>query len=82
MFKGGGEKIECKDCQVVFIFTKQQKASSDRFGNEKPIRCKECRDAKKARNNGDRSVRSAAQIDEYKKATQPILEKNRQGKCF
>ena len=46
------EKIICKDCGKEFIFTvgEQQFYAEKGFEN-KPVRCKECRMAKKAKMN-------------------------------
>ncbi len=44
--------IVCKDCGSEFVFTagEQEFFKQKGFENE-PVRCKSCRDAKKARNN-------------------------------
>lgn len=44
--------IVCKDCGSEFVFTagEQEFFKQKGFTNE-PVRCKSCRDAKKARNN-------------------------------
>ncbi len=44
--------IVCKDCGAEFVFTvaEQEFYKEKGFENE-PVRCKACRDAKKARNN-------------------------------
>lgn len=44
--------ITCKDCGAEFVFTvaEQEFYNEKGFENE-PVRCKECRNAKKARNN-------------------------------
>lgn len=44
--------LVCKDCGKEFIWTagEQQFYAEKGFQNE-PVRCKECRDAKKQRNN-------------------------------
>ena len=46
------KKIICKDCCKEFIFTvgEQEFYQEKGFTNE-PVRCKECREAKKARMN-------------------------------
>lgn len=45
------KKIVCKDCGKEFIFTvgEQEFYEEKGFTND-PVRCKECRDKKKARN--------------------------------
>jgi len=44
--------ITCKDCGAEFVFTvaEQEFYKEKGFENE-PVRCKECRMAKKSRNN-------------------------------
>ncbi len=55
------KKIICKECGKEFIFTvREQEFYRDMGFNNEPVRCKECRDAKKnsSRNNrGDRNDR-------------------------
>ncbi len=48
--------ITCKDCGEDFVFTEgeQQFYAEKGFENE-PIRCKKCRDARKAQRNNRRS---------------------------
>ncbi len=48
--------LKCKDCGADFIFTEneQQFYTEKGFDNE-PARCKDCRAAKKARNNSPMS---------------------------
>lgn len=44
------EKIICKDCGKEFIFTvRDQEFYAEKGFTNKPVRCKECRMAKKAR---------------------------------
>ncbi|MDF2866122.1 MAG: hypothetical protein K0R72_940 [Clostridia bacterium] len=44
--------ITCKDCGAEFVFTvaEQEFYKEKGFEND-PVRCKECRNAKKSRNN-------------------------------
>ena len=41
------ETIVCKDCGKEFIFTAGEQAFYEEKGFNKPVRCKECREAKK-----------------------------------
>lgn len=43
-------KLVCKDCGKEFDFTVGEQRFYEEKGFAQPIRCKECRDAKKARN--------------------------------
>ena len=43
-------KLICKDCKKEFDFTVGEQRFYEEKGFAAPIRCKECRDAKKARN--------------------------------
>lgn len=44
------EKIICKDCGKEFIFTvRDQEFYAEKGFQNKPVRCKECRQAKKDR---------------------------------
>jgi len=43
-------KLICKDCKKEFVFTVGEQKFYEEKGFGAPIRCKECRDAKKARN--------------------------------
>lgn len=43
-------KLVCKDCGKEFDFTIGEQRFYEEKGFAQPIRCKECRDAKKARN--------------------------------
>ena len=47
--------IVCKDCGKEFVFTvgEQEFYEEKGFTNE-PVRCKECRNAKRSRHNDDR----------------------------
>lgn len=43
-------KLVCKDCKKEFDYTVGEQKFYEDKGFPAPIRCKECRDAKKARN--------------------------------
>ena len=43
--------IVCKDCNNEFVFTAGEQEFFAQKGFSEPVRCKDCRDAKKARNN-------------------------------
>lgn len=43
-------KLNCKDCGKEFEFTIGEQKFYEEKGFSKPIRCKECREAKKAKN--------------------------------
>lgn len=43
--------IVCKDCNNEFVFTAGEQEFYAEKGFSKPVRCKACRDARKARNN-------------------------------
>ena len=46
------EIIICKDCSKEFIFTIRDQEFYEKMGfTNKPVRCKECRDKKKAIHN-------------------------------
>ena len=49
------KKIICKDCKAEFLFTEgeQQFYKEKGFDNE-PVRCPECRKARKQQNNNNR----------------------------
>ena len=52
------EKIICKDCGKEFLFTvRDQQFYAEQGFQNKPVRCKECRQAKK-----DRIVRKESEI--------------------
>jgi CxxC-x17-CxxC domain-containing protein len=50
--------LVCKDCSSEFVFTagEQEFYESKGFQNE-PTRCKDCRNQRKAQNNGERRAR-------------------------
>lgn len=42
------EKIICKDCKKEFVFTVRDQEFYEKMGfTNKPVRCKDCRNAKK-----------------------------------
>lgn len=45
------KKIVCKDCGKEFTFSVSEQEFFSEKGFSDPIRCKTCREAKKARNN-------------------------------
>ncbi len=50
------EKIICKDCGKEFIFTVgEQEFYEEKGFTNKPVRCKECRSAKKNNRDSDRN---------------------------
>ena len=49
----GDEEISCKDCSATFLHTvSDQEFFTSKGWENKPIRCKDCRNAKKAQVNG------------------------------
>lgn len=47
-------EITCKDCETKFIFTvKEQEFYQEKGFNTKPVRCKACRDKRKADRNSN-----------------------------
>ncbi len=55
------ETIVCKDCEKEFIFTVGEQEFYKQQGFEnKPVRCKECRMAKKNKNNRFNDEKRAA----------------------
>jgi hypothetical protein len=50
------ETLHCRDCEGDFIFSSEEQAFHAEKGfNNKPVRCKECRTAKKQRMDGGAS---------------------------
>lgn len=50
------ETITCKDCGASFVFTAGEQAFYAEKGfTQKPVRCKACREARKANFNKDRN---------------------------
>lgn len=75
-------KLVCKDCGKDFDFTVGEQRFYEEKGFAAPIRCKECRDAKKARNL-EREKAEASKEDDFEamlkksKKTQLNLINNR-----
>lgn len=63
------KKIICKDCGKEFEYTVGEQKFYEEKGFPAPIRCKECRDAKKARNE-KRETQSNNDIEEMLKKFQ------------
>lgn len=42
------KKLRCKDCQVTFVFTENEQTFYKEKGFNEPVRCKSCRDQRKA----------------------------------
>ena len=57
-------KLVCKDCGKEFDFTVGEQRFYEEKGFAQPIRCKECRDAKKARNL-EREKAEASKEDDF-----------------
>ena len=57
-------KLICKDCGKAFDFTVGEQRFYEEKGFAQPIRCKECRDAKKARNL-EREKAEASKEDDF-----------------
>ena len=48
-------EITCKDCGTKFMFTvREQEFYAEKGFNNQPVRCKACRDKKKAERNENR----------------------------
>lgn len=45
------KSLTCKDCGNEFVFSAGEQEFYSKQGFNEPVRCKACRDAKKARNN-------------------------------
>ena len=58
-------KLICKDCKKEFDFTVGEQRFYEEKGFAAPIRCKECRDAKKARNLEREEVERSKQKDSF-----------------
>ena len=58
-------KLICKDCGKEFDFTVGEQRFYEEKGFAAPIRCKECRDAKKARNLEREEVEKNKQKDSF-----------------
>lgn len=48
------KEITCKDCGGSFIFTAGEQEFFQSKGFSEPVRCKPCRDARKAQRSDDR----------------------------
>jgi len=49
------ENLQCRDCEGEFVFSAEEQEFFDSKGfTNKPVRCKDCRSAKKQRMDGDR----------------------------
>lgn len=64
-------KLVCKDCKKEFDFTVGEQRFYEEKGFAAPIRCKECRDAKKARN----LEREEAEKNKQKDSFEEMLKK-------
>jgi hypothetical protein len=53
-------EITCKDCGGNFIFTVGEQEFFQQKGFSEPVRCKPCRDARKAQKSDDRGEPSGA----------------------
>ena len=58
-------KLICKDCKKEFDFTVGEQRFYEEKGFAATIRCKECRDAKKARNLEREEVEKNKQKDSF-----------------
>ena len=58
-------KLICKDCKKEFDFNVREQRIYEEKGFAAPIRCKECRDAKKARNLEREEVEKNKQKDSF-----------------
>ena len=58
-------KLICKDCKKEFDFTVGEQRFYEEKGFAAPIRCKECRDAKKARNLEREEAERSKQKDSF-----------------
>jgi Probable zinc-ribbon domain len=53
------KKITCRDCNTEFVFTESEQAFYKEKGFEnEPVRCADCRRAKKQQNNNNRGGNS------------------------
>ena len=51
------KNIVCKDCGAEFVFTAgEQRFYAEKGFNNEPVRCKDCRDKKKAESNKRRDA--------------------------
>lgn len=57
-------ELTCQDCQTTFMFTEKEQAFYEEKGFTPPKRCKPCRDAKKARQQGGAAQGGRPQRDD------------------
>ena len=67
-------KLICKDCKKEFDFTVGEQRFYEEKGFAAPIRCKECRDAKKARNLEREEVEKNKQKDSFEQMLKKFQE--------
>ncbi len=67
-------KLICKDCKKEFDFTVGEQRFYEEKGFAAPIRCKECRDAKKARNLEREEVEKNKQKDSFEEMLKKFQE--------
>ena len=67
-------KLICKDCKKEFDFTVGEQRFYEEKGFAAPIRCKECRDAKKARNLEREEVEKNKQKDSFEEMLKKLQE--------
>ena len=67
-------KLICKDCKKEFDFTVGEQRFYEEKGFAVPIRCKECRDAKKARNLEREEVEKNKQKDSFEEMLKKFQE--------
>ena len=67
-------KLICKDCKKEFDFTVGEQRFYEEKGFAAPIRCKECRDAKKARNLEREEVDKNKQKDSFEEMLKKFQE--------
>lgn len=53
------QDITCRDCDAVFTFTEGEQAFYESKGLNAPQRCKACRDARRAQQQGPREMHAA-----------------------
>lgn len=67
-------KLICKDCKKEFDFTVGEQRFYEEKGFAAPIRCKECRDAKKARNLEREEIEKNKQKDSFEEMLKKFQE--------
>ena len=71
------ETLKCKDCGAAFIFTAgEQEFYAERGFQNKPQRCKSCRDAKKQSNKPQRELFTTVCAQCGKEAKVPFQPSN------